>query len=323
MTDEHEQASDDYDSPWKGLIEQYFADFLAWFFPKVHAGIDWAQGYEFLDQELAQVTRDAELGRRRVDKLARVTGRDGEEDWVWVHIEVQGARQREFAERMFVYHYRLFDRYRKPVVSLAVLADLEAAWRPRTYRYRRWGCGLAFLFPVAKVLDWRNRWVELEASRNPLAVVTQAHLKTQATQHDPAERYRWKWRLLRGLYERGLTREDVVTLFHFLDWLMRLPLELEQQLWRELQAEEEVRKMQYVSSVERIGRQKGLQQGLDFERQLLLRQLRRRFGEAVAASSAPLLAQIAEPAVLEDLGEILLDCADGEAWLARLEAAGR
>ena len=104
---------------------------------------------------------------------------------------------------------------------------------------------------------------------------------------------------------------------------MRLPAELEQQLWRELQAEEEVRKMQYVSSVERIGRQKGLQQGLDFERQLLLRQLRRRFGEAVAASSAPLLAQIAEPAVLEDLGEILLDCADGEAWLARLEAAGR
>jgi hypothetical protein len=79
--------------------------------------------------------------------------------------------------------------------------------------------------------------------------VSQAHLKTQATQHDPAERYRWKWRLLRGLYERGFSREDVVTLFHFLDWLMRLPAELEQQLWRELQAEEEARKMQYVRAV--------------------------------------------------------------------------
>lgn len=84
--------------------------------------------------------------------------------------------------------------------------------------------------------------------------------------------------------------------------------------------------MQYVSSVQRIGRQEGLQQGLqqglDFERQLLLRMVRRRFGEAVAASSTPWLAQISEPAVLEDLGEALLDCADGEAWLARL-AAGR
>jgi len=27
---DHEQASDDYDSPWKGLVEQYFPDFLAW-----------------------------------------------------------------------------------------------------------------------------------------------------------------------------------------------------------------------------------------------------------------------------------------------------
>jgi hypothetical protein len=33
------------------------------------------------------------------------------------------------------------------------------------------------------------------------------------------------------------------------------------------------------------------------------------------------LARIVEPAVLEDLGEALLDCADGEAWLGRLEAA--
>ena len=71
---DHEQEIDDYDSPWKGLVERYFSEFMAWFFPEAHAGIDWARGYEFLDQELAQVTRDAELGRRRVDKLARVTG---------------------------------------------------------------------------------------------------------------------------------------------------------------------------------------------------------------------------------------------------------
>jgi hypothetical protein len=32
------------------------------------------------------------------------------------------------------------------------------------------------------------------------------------------------------------------------------------------------------------------------------------------------LARIIESAVLVDLGEALLDCADGEAWLARLEA---
>ncbi len=259
---EPDRADDDYDSPWKGLVERYFPEFMAWFFPEAHAGIDWERGYDFLDQELEQVTRDAELGRRRVDKLARVTGREGHDDWLWVHVEVQGARQREFAERMFVYHYRLFDRYRQPVVSLAVLADAEADWRPEGFGYERWSCRLRFAFPVAKVLDWRERWAELEASRNPFAVVTQAHLKTQATRHDPAERYRWKWHLLHGLYARGYERQEVVELFHFLDWLMRLPADLEQRLWRELKVEEEAKQMRYVSSVERIGLQKGLEQGL-------------------------------------------------------------
>ncbi|HRY14305.1 MAG: hypothetical protein KDJ31_19700 [Candidatus Competibacteraceae bacterium] len=46
-------------------------------------------------------------------------------------------------------------------------------------------------------------------------------------------------------------------------------------------------------------------------------------GKTVAASSAPGLVDINDPVVLEDLGEALLDCADGAAWLAQLNAAGR
>jgi hypothetical protein len=34
--------------------------------------------------------------------------------------------------------------------------------------------------------------------------------------------------------------------------------------------------------------------------------------------SRGLLERIAEPTALEELGEVLLDCADGEAWLAAL-----
>ena len=66
------------------------------------------------------------------------------------------------------------------------------------------------------------------------------------------------------------------------------------------------------------GRREGHQAGLTSERQLLLRQVRRRFGPVVGERSQMLLARIAEPAVLEELGEELLDCADGEAWLAAL-----
>lgn len=66
------------------------------------------------------------------------------------------------------------------------------------------------------------------------------------------------------------------------------------------------------------GRQEGRQEGLDSERQLLVRLARKRFGTTVMEPSQALLEHIVELAVLEELGEVLLDCADGEAWLALL-----
>ena len=34
----------DYDSPWKEMLEGYFSDFMAFFFPEAYADIDWARG---------------------------------------------------------------------------------------------------------------------------------------------------------------------------------------------------------------------------------------------------------------------------------------
>ena len=103
---------DDYDSPWKDAVERYLPEFMAFFFPVAHASIDWSKGYAFLDTELQAVVQDAELGRRFVDALARVTLNGGGEAWILAHIEVQGKQETSFAERMLVYNYRLFDRYR-------------------------------------------------------------------------------------------------------------------------------------------------------------------------------------------------------------------
>lgn len=75
-------APDDYDSPWKNALERYFEEFTAFFFPDAYAGIDWGRGYEFLDKELRQVTKNAELGSRQVDKLIKVWRKGGVETWV-------------------------------------------------------------------------------------------------------------------------------------------------------------------------------------------------------------------------------------------------
>ncbi len=80
--------ADDYDSPWKSALEHAFPEFIAFYFPDADRRIDWSRGHDFLDQELRQVVRDAELGRRHVDKLVRVHNHDGREDWVYIHIEI-------------------------------------------------------------------------------------------------------------------------------------------------------------------------------------------------------------------------------------------
>ena len=258
--------SDDYDSPWKDAIERYFPEFLKFFFPAAHGEVDWSKEHVFLDQELLAVTPDAELGRRHVDKLVRVTGLGGEARQIFVHIEVQGEPAQNFAERMFVYNYRLYDRHRSPVASLAVLADDRLGWKPDAFRFEVFGCRHSLEFPTAKLLDWAGREDELLADENPFALVTAAHLLTRATRQDMNARFAAKWRLVRVLFERGWDRQRVVDLFAVIDWMMRLPDDLARRLLGNIAAFEERTAMRYVTSVERIlswskGTTRGPQEG--------------------------------------------------------------
>ena len=182
----------DYDSPWKEALEHYFEAFMAFFFPLAHADINWSRGYEFLDKELQQVLREAELGRRVVDKLVKVWRSSGEEEWILIHVEIQSQEESDFAKRMYVYHYRIFDRYNRQVVSLAVLADERAGWRPDRFGYSLWGCSVGFEFPVVKLLDYAADFAALESSANPFATLVLAHLKTQETRRDFESRRVWK-----------------------------------------------------------------------------------------------------------------------------------
>jgi hypothetical protein len=101
----------EFDSPWKDILQLYFEDFIEFFFPQVHREIDWTQTPEFLDKELQQVVRDAELGRRLADKLVKIYRTSGEEAWILIHVEVQAQEESNFAQRMFIYNYRIYDRY--------------------------------------------------------------------------------------------------------------------------------------------------------------------------------------------------------------------
>jgi hypothetical protein len=254
--------SDDYDTPWKEAVERYFEELLAFYFPKAHAQIDWTRPYRFLNQELAQVVQDAELGKRLADRLVEVSQRKGGEAWVYLHLEVQGQHETAFAERLFTYHYRIYDRFRRPVATLALLTDDHPGWRPKRFHYELFGSRLFLKFPTVKLLDYSSQLEALLLQPNPFALVTAAHWLTRQTRNDMPQRYAAKWRLTRLLYEREWDRQRIIDLFAILDWLMRLPEDLNRQLWRDLETLERNKSMPYVTSVERLGIEKGWQQGL-------------------------------------------------------------
>ncbi len=248
---------DDYDSPWKDILTLYFRQFMLFFFPDLSLKIDWDRGYESLDKELRQITREAETGGRLADKLFKVWKKNGEDAWVLAHAEVQAQRKKDFPRRMFVYNYRIFDLYERPAVSLAVLADESPGWRPCVYSHKLWGSRMALRFRMVKILDYKRKPEELAESDNVFAVVVAAHLRTAETKKDSRERFRYKIELTKEMYRRGLDKSDIINLYRFIDWIMRLPEDLEKAYHHEIIKFEEERKMQYVTTAERIGMEKG------------------------------------------------------------------
>jgi hypothetical protein len=253
----------DYDSPWKEALDRYFERCMAFFFPQAHADIDWTRGYEMLDKELQPIVRQAKQGRRYVDKLVKVWLKSGEERWLLIHVEVQTWKEGDFPKRMHVYNHRIFDRYDREVISLAILADDDPDWRPNQYGYARWGFRTGTEFPIVKLLDYATHDQALEADPNPFAMVVLAHLKTLETRRSPADRYAWKLRLVKRLDERGMDPEEIRQLFLFIDWIMDLPAGLEQRFGQELIAHQQEKHMPFITIVDRIFLEKYLLQGLE------------------------------------------------------------
>jgi hypothetical protein len=176
---------------------------------------------------------------------------------------VQAWKEGEFPRRMFVYNHRIFDLYGREVISLAILADDDPDWRPSRFEYGRWGFRTSIEYPIVKLPDYASKYQELESDPNPFAVVVLAQLKALETRRSPAERYAWKFRLVKGLYERGMEPEDVRQLYRFIDWIMDLPATQENLLWDEIDEYQKEKNMPFITTAERVGMEKGLLEGLE------------------------------------------------------------
>ncbi|WP_339376365.1 hypothetical protein [Calothrix sp. NIES-2098] len=166
-----------------------------------------------------------------------------------------------------------------------------------TLQLRLAGCRVSLEFPIAKLLDYEETWETLEQTTNPFGIIVMAHLKTKATQRNPESRLQWKLSLVRSLFERGYSREDIQELFRFIDWVMVLPKELASSFKTVVRNYEETNRMRYVTSIERLAKEEGI---IETARESVIDVLETRFGEVPSAIVEAINA-IEEPSVLKML----------------------
>ena len=153
------------------MIEEVFEDLLRFVDPEIGQVLDLSRGVEFLDKELAEIYPEPEKksSTRVVDKLAKVYLREGGEAWMLLHLEVQGRNEKEFAERMHRYYYRLLERYGRDVAALAILTGRDGNKVLGKYERRTFWGRVLYEYKTLCITDYTDE--ELAASDNPFAVV--------------------------------------------------------------------------------------------------------------------------------------------------------
>jgi len=174
------------------------------------------------------------------------------------------------------------------LITLAVITNQRERATHGVYARERDGFGVRFCYRVHHLQQWADQLAVLKArvATNPFAVVALAQLAAHRRSSDP-ERKASKREIIWLLYDSGYGRDEILALLRFIDWMLRLPPALEQELRSELIALEEQKKMSYVMSIERMAEERGVQIGVQIgeqrgeqrgEARMLTRQLTLKFG---------------------------------------------
>ncbi|MCU0447641.1 MAG: Rpn family recombination-promoting nuclease/putative transposase [Microscillaceae bacterium] len=258
---------------WKGIIEDLFEEFLGYFYP------DWTQNevdlnkpFEFLDKELDEIYPVQNAKKRFADKLVKVFTKSGTEQWILVHIEVQGYTDNQFAERMFTYFYRIRERWKKEVIALAIFTDKNPDYQPNTYHYEKLDTVLEYKFKTFKLLHKTE--ADLTQAQNPFSIIMLTAWKSLQKVSQPDEQQlEWKVSLVRKLYEEGYQTSKIRNILNFIRYYIKFNDSLKEQLFEE-NIEPIIKNRKNMGIEETIkeelkriyfeeGEQKGIEQGIE------------------------------------------------------------
>lgn len=223
----------DYDAAWKTILEAFEEEIVELLFPEIYTKINWKIKSETLDNELLEIQKEIfskeEAEKIISDKIIKVTMKDNESKILFIHVEVQSYSSNEnvFAERMFRYFYRIWDKFRykykdnSDIVGSAIYTYKGEAGKDKKYIYKLSDLEDDILIYNFRTIDVEKLELDNINDVNPLKLVFKIAKKLLSTNADDNEIFLAKVELFNELvnYNKVKTMDQRKALTYFLEYL--------------------------------------------------------------------------------------------------------
>ena len=156
-----------YDAIWKDFIAEFWKDILKRFMPDLYDKANLKREPENLDKELRDLLpEEPKAPVRYVDTLMKIFLKDGGEEWVLLHVEIQGRGGENISRRMFRYYCLIFAHHDVNPAALAILTAKrpQSEGEPGIYKAGVFGTIIEYKYNVIKAYELDDE--ELKAGDN-------------------------------------------------------------------------------------------------------------------------------------------------------------
>lgn len=242
-----------HDQLFKELIHTFFEEFLEVFFPDVHHHIDFTSIKPLPEEVFTDLLKGESI---RADIVIETKLKD-KDTLLIIHVEPQSYGQSNFHERMYHYFSLLYNKYRKPILPIAVFSYDEKRHEQNEFQIE---------FPFFQVLTFNflilplreENWRKYIKSNNPVAAALLSKMG-----YTEEERVQVRKEFLRMMTKMELDPARTRLIFGFFEQYLKLN-ELE-----EAELMEEIKQVDEADDILKLPiswEEKGIEKGKKDER---------------------------------------------------------
>jgi hypothetical protein len=219
----------DQDYAWKDYISKDFFDCLAVVHPELYAKVDKSVPPEFLEQEMNNALRGkykVKGKEKKTDKFVKLRLLNGEDYYIYVHLEVQDQLKDDFAERIYIYRSLISLRYMtQNITTIVIFTGKSPSEKHTIFKHTYFGSEVYYRFNYYVINDQSRE--ALAALDRPFALAVLAAKCTLDTEEDEQQRLALKHKVVELAIKKQFPLDKIEELLSFVFDYMLLPKEVE------------------------------------------------------------------------------------------------